>query len=312
MLLSCIRMEYLQASLTPPETGRTPQPAPEPTGSRFTGARARSRGPVRTVTVASGKGGVGKTNVVANLAVALRAMGQDVLILDADMGSNNLDVLLHLSPQRNIAQVLSGEMRLEDVVVDGPHGIKVLPGAFGAQELTRLDRNQRMRLLEAFDAYDADVDVLLIDTPAGISENVAFFCVASRETLVVTVPEPTAAAGARALIDVLSTRYREKRFTLLVNSARSEADALEAYRVLSATPGGLRDVSLDYIGYIPLDASVQDAVRSQAPFIDMFPDGPASRSVREIASRILERPGGDVKGTLQFFLENLFSAAAGE
>lgn len=267
---------------------------------------------MRTVTVASGKGGVGKTNVVANLAVALRAMGQDVLILDADMGSNNLDVLLHLSPQRNIAQVLSGEMRLEDVVVDGPHGIKVLPGAFGAQELTRLDRNQRMRLLEAFDAYDADVDVLLIDTPAGISENVAFFCVASRETLVVTVPEPTAAAGARALIDVLSTRYREKRFTLLVNSARSEADALEAYRVLSATPGGLRDVSLDYIGYIPLDASVQDAVRSQAPFIDMFPDGPASRSVREIASRILERPGGDVKGTLQFFLENLFSAAAGE
>ncbi len=267
---------------------------------------------MRTVTVASGKGGVGKSNVVANLAVAFRSMGKDVLILDADMGSNNMEVLLRLAPRHNIAQVLSGEMRLEEVVVEGPHGIRVLPGAFGAQELTSLDKVQRMRLLDAFDAYDVGTDVLLVDTPAGISENVAFFCIASRDTVVVTVPEPTAVSGARALIEVLSTRYGEKRFTILVNSARSEADALDAYRGLSSGPEGLRNVSLDYIGCIPLDASVQDAVRSQRPFMDMFPDGPASRNVREIASRILERPGGDVKGTLQFFLENLLSAAAGE
>ncbi len=312
MLLWSMRMENMHASLMPRDAGRMPPPVPGPAESRSPGHVTRPRKPVRTVTVASGKGGVGKTNVVANLAVALRSMGRNVLVLDADMGSNNIDVLLNLSPRRSIAQVLSGEMRLEDVVVEGPHGIRVLPGAFGAQELTRLDKVQRMRLLDAVDAYEADIDVLLVDTPAGISENVAFFCVASRETVVVTVPEPTAVAGARALIDVLSTRYREKRFTVLVNSARSEADALEAYRSLSSTPEGARNVSLDYIGYIPHDASVQDAVRSQAPFVDMFPDGPASRSVREIALRIVERPGGDVKGTLPFFLENLFSAAAGE
>lgn len=271
----------------------------------------KGRKPVRTVAVASGKGGVGKTNVVANLAVALRAMGKQVLILDADVGLSNVDVLLHLVPRHNVAHVLSGEKCLDEVLIEGPHGIKVLPAAFGAQELTHLDTDQRMRLLDAINACDAGIDVLLVDTPAGISENVAFFCVASQETVVVTAPEPTAVTGACALIKVLSTRYGEKRFTVLVNSVRSEAEAMEVYRALSSIAGMLLNVSLDYLGHIPYDACVQDAVRSQAPFVDMFPDGPASRKVREIALRILERPGGDTKGTFQFFIENLISAAAG-
>jgi len=270
-----------------------------------------ARKPVRTVTVASGKGGVGKTNVVTNLAIALRSMGKEVLILDADVGLSNVDILLHLAPRHNISHVLSGEKSLKEVIIDGPRGIKVLPAASGAQELTNLDEFQRMRLLDAFNAYDGGIDVLLIDAPAGISENVAFFCIASQEIVVVTAPEPTALTSAYALIKVLSLRYREKRFGILVNSARSEEDATEVYRNLSVAAGELLNVSLDYIGYIPLDASVQDAVRSQTAFVDMFPDGPASRKVREIASRFLERPAGDVKGTLQFFLENLFSAAAG-
>ncbi len=269
-----------------------------------------TRKPVRTVTVASGKGGVGKTNVVTNLAIALRSMGKEVLILDADVGLSNVDILLHLAPRHNIAHVLSGEKSLEDVIIDGPHGIKVLPAASGAQELTNLDDLQRMRLLDAFNAYDAGIDVLLIDAPAGISGNVAFFCIASQEIVVVTAPEPTALTGAYALIKVLSLRYREKRFGILVNSARSEEDATEVYRNLSIAAGELLNVSLDYVGCIPLDASVHDAVRSQRAFVDMFPEGPASRKVREIASRFLERPDGDVKGTLQFFLANLFSAAA--
>lgn len=268
------------------------------------------RKPVRTVTVSGGKGGVGKTNVVTNLAVALRSMGKEVLILDADVGLGNVDVLLRLAPRHNIAHLLSGEKSLEQIIVDGPHGIKVVPAASGAQELTNLDEFQRMRLLDAINAYDGGLDVLLIDTPAGISENAAFFCIASQEIVVVTAPEPTALAGAYALIEVLSLRYREKRFGILVNSARGEEDATEVYRNLSVAAGRLLNVSLDYIGYVPLDASVGDAVRSQRPFVDMFPDGPASRKIREIASRFLERPGGDVKGTLQFFIENLFSAAA--
>ncbi len=302
-------MDRPEAGAADERNGQTALQAPDRRGLRAPWGRKKCRKPVRTLTVASGKGGVGKTNVVANLAVALRALGKEVLVLDADMGSNNVDVLLHLAPRHSIAEVLNGEQGLDEVVVAGPHGIKVLPGAFGAQALKSLDTLQRMRLLDAFDSYDAGIDVLLVDTPAGISDDVAFFCIASQETVVVTAPEPTAVSGARALIGVLSSHYGEKRFTVLVNSARGEADALEAYRSLSSA-SGLLNVSLDYLGYIPLDASVPDAVRSQRPFVDMFPEGPASRKVREIASRILERPGGGAKGTLQFFLEDLFSAAA--
>ncbi len=269
-----------------------------------------ARKPVRTIAVASGKGGVGKTNVVTNLAIALRSMGKDVLILDADVGLSNVDILLRLTPRHTIAHILSGAKSMEEVIIEGPHGIKVLPAAFGAQDLTNLDEFQRMRLLDAFNAYDGGIDVVLIDTSAGISENVAFFCIASREILVVTTPEPTALAGAYGLIKVLSLRYREKRFSILVNAARSEEDATDVYRKMSIAAGGFLNASLDYMGYIPLDACVHDAVRAQMPFIDMFPDGPASRKVREIASRLLDRSAGDVKGTLQFFIENLYTAAA--
>ncbi|PJA56912.1 MAG: flagellar synthesis regulator FleN, partial [Rhodocyclales bacterium CG_4_9_14_3_um_filter_68_10] len=141
----------------------------------------RNGKPIRTIAIASGKGGVGKTNVVANMAIALQKMGKKILILDADLGLSNVDILLHLAPRYNIQHVISGEKRLSDVIVEGPFGIKVLPASSGVQELTHLDAFQRMRLLEEFETYEEDIDILLIDTSAGISENVAFFCVASQE-----------------------------------------------------------------------------------------------------------------------------------
>jgi flagellar biosynthesis protein FlhG len=270
----------------------------------------RKKKPVRTITVASGKGGVGKTNVVANLAIALRKMGKEVLILDADLGLSNVDILLHLAPRYNIQHVLQGEKRLRDVIVEGPCGIKVLPASSGVQELTRLDEFQRMRLLEEFDAYDEDIDVLLIDTSAGISENVAFFCIASQEIIVVTSPEPTALTDAYALIKVLFTRYQEKEFRILVNSARSAADAMDVYRKLSVAADRFLNVSLDYLGYLPFDKSVSDAVRAQKPFLEMSPRGAASLALNELASRFADPPEESVKGTLQFFIGNLFAVGS--
>jgi flagellar biosynthesis protein FlhG len=267
----------------------------------------RNRKTVRTITIASGKGGVGKTNVVANLAIALRKMGKEVLILDADLGLSNVDILLHLAPRYNIQHVIRGEKRLKDVIVEGPHGIKVLPASSGVQELTHLDAFQRMRLLEEFEAYEEDIDVLLIDTSAGISENVAFFCVASREIVIVTSPEPTALTDAYALIKVLFTRYQEKEFRVLVNSARNSADAKEVYRKLATAADRFLSVSLDYLGYLPYDKSVHEAVRAQKPFLDMFPDGPASKALGELASRFAEPAREDAKGGLQFFIGNLFA-----
>jgi flagellar biosynthesis protein FlhG len=267
----------------------------------------RNRKPVRTITIASGKGGVGKTNVVANLAIALRKMGKEVLILDADLGLSNVDILLQLAPRYNIQHVIRGEKRLKDVIVEGPHGIKVLPASSGVQELTHLDAFQRMRLLEEFEGYDGDIDVLLIDTSAGISENVAFFCVASREIVIVTSPEPTALTDAYALIKVLFTRYQEKDFRILVNSARNPADAKEVYRKLAVAADRFLNVSLDYLGYLPYDKSVHEAVRAQKPFLDMFPGGPASLALGEIASRFAEPVPEEAKGGLQFFMGNLFA-----
>jgi len=263
---------------------------------------------VKTIAVASGKGGVGKTNVVANLAIAMTACDMNVMILDADLGLSNIDVLLHLAPRNNIQHVLSGEMSLRDVVIEGPHGIKILPASSGVQELTALDEFQRLKIMEEFEAYDNDVDVLLIDTAAGISENVAFFCIAAQEIVIVTSPEPTAITDAYALIKVLCTRYQEKEFHVLVNSVKSPEEGCEVFRRLSSATEKFLNISLDYLGDLPFDEAVPRAVRAQKAFIDAYPNTPPSRRIREMALKFSGQ-GTKVKGTLQFFIGNLLSAS---
>ena len=264
---------------------------------------------VRTITVTSGKGGVGKTNMVANLAIALSKAGKEVLVFDADLGLSNIDVLLDLAPKYNIEHVLNGEKGLEDVIIEGPCGIKILPASSGVQEMTELDELQRMRLVEAFDAYDANMDYLIIDTGAGISSNVAFFCIASQEIIVVTSAEPTSLTDAYALIKVLFTRYQEKDFKILVNSAKGPADALEVFRRLSLAAEKFLNISLDYLGYIPRDESVSKAVRAQKAFIDVYPGSIASTQINEIAAKLSSESGNKVKGSMQLFFGNLLKGS---
>ncbi|HMK50601.1 MAG TPA: MinD/ParA family protein, partial [Thermodesulfovibrionales bacterium] len=214
------------------------------------------RKPVKTIAITSGKGGVGKTNVTANLALEIRKSGKNVMILDADLGLSNIDVLFQLTPRYNLQHVLGGEMELRDIVIEGPRGVKILPAGSGVQELTALDEFQRLKLLEGFDSYDADIDYLIIDTAAGISENVAFFCIASQEIVVVTTPEPTAITDAYALIKVLFTRYQEKQFKVLVNCVRDAEEGFEVFRSLSKVAERFLNISLDYMGFIPFDDSL--------------------------------------------------------
>ena len=263
---------------------------------------------VKTVAITSGKGGVGKTNVVANLAVAIKKFGKDVLIMDADLGLSSIDVLLNVAPRYTIQHVLNSEMRLQDILIDGPKGIKILPAGSGVQELTALNEFQRLKIMEEFDAFDCDVDVLLIDTAPGISENVAFFCIAAQEIIIITSQEPTSLTDAYALIKVLSTRYQEKKFFIIVNSVRSSHEGFEVFRRLSLVTERFLNISLDYLGYIPSDPDVQEAVRSQKAFVDIYPNSLATRQVYEIATKVL-RPNDTVKGTLQFFIGNLLASS---
>jgi flagellar biosynthesis protein FlhG len=269
-------------------------------------ARSAEDDGFRVIAVASGKGGVGKTNVVANLAVALCRHGKQVIVIDADLALANIDTLLGLHPKVTLRHVLLGECSIADALLDGPAGVRIVPAASGFEELTSLDRAQRLHLLEEIDRLEDAFDVLLIDTAAGISPNVLFFTVAAQETMVVTTPEPTSLTDAYALIKVLARRYAETEFGVLVNMARNEAEARRAYQHLCRVAERFLNVSLRYEGQIPFDHELPEAVRRQSAVLDFAPSSPASRAFDFLAERIVNAPTSiRAKGGLQFFFRRL-------
>jgi len=262
----------------------------------------------RVISVGSGKGGVGKTNVVANLAFAFTRLGKEVLILDADLGLANIDVLLGLTPRYTIQHLLNREKTVTEILTRGPGGMWVLPASSGVLELVDLDESQKLFLLNELDLIAETVDVLLIDTGAGISSNVLYFNTAAEESIVVMTPEPTSITDAYALIKVLSQRYRKERFTLLVNSAKNGQEAKEAFRKISmAVDRFLGSTSLDYLGFIPFDERVSLAVKNQRPVLEIYPQALSSRSFMEMAKVLAEKPmPPSAHGQIQFFWQHLF------
>ncbi len=242
---------------------------------------------VRVVSITSGKGGVGKTNIVVNLAYALTLQGKRIMILDADVGLANVDILLGLTPKYTIQHLLNGEKRLTDILVKGPGGMWVLPASSGVQELSELTREQRLQLLSAFETLDENIDVLIIDTGAGISSNVMYFNVAAHEVIVVVSPEPTSITDAYALMKVMSLRYAEHHFNLLVNGVKSKEDADEVFKKLSMVAERFLNISITYLGHIPYDNHVRKAVRRQKIVMEYFPNASVSVAFRELADKFL-------------------------
>ena len=257
----------------------------------------------RIVAVSSGKGGVGKTNCVANLALFYASLNKRVLILDADLGLSNIDVLFGIAPKYNLKHVLLGEKRIKDIIATGPLGIMIFPASSGVRELTGMSDKQRLRLISELDGFDLPFDVFLIDTGAGISDNVLFFCSAAQETVVVVTPEPTSIADAYALIKVLSRDFGEKNFRVLVNTARSDKEAFDTFRKLAIVADKFLNLSIDYLGFLPFDQHVKDAIIAQKGYIAMYPNSNFSKRLAGIGKKLLENPLNNVKGNVQFFLK---------
>jgi flagellar biosynthesis protein FlhG len=244
----------------------------------------------RVIAITSGKGGVGKTNIVANLGLALSRRGKRVLVLDADLGLGNLDVLLGIAPRYNLSHVLNGEREIDEVLVEGPGGLLILPAASGLQDLTRLEGAKRRRLVAALERLLGEVDVMLIDTAAGISSDVMYFNISAHDILVVVSPEPTSITDAYALMKVLSLRYSERRFNLLVNMARDEEEAGDVFRQLKLVADRFLAIELDFVGHVPNDAHVPRSVMRQKLVSDIFPECPAAQCFDKLGRYFGHRP----------------------
>ncbi len=263
--------------------------------------------PTRVFSVASGKGGVGKTAVVANIGTCLAKTGKRVLIFDADLGLANIDVVFGLNPLYNLNHFFSGEKDLESVMVDGPHGLKIMPAGSGIQSFIKLNADQKLQLIDGLDSLGYDFDFVLIDTEAGISENVTYFASASQHIIVITTPDPTAITDAYALMKLLSLKYHEKHFNLIVNMVQNEQEALDVFRKLSMVSNRYLDISIDYIGSIPSDPQMKEAIRKQQVFVDRFSSSRTSAAFSHLAERLTATPlSNSPKGTIQFFWRKLF------
>jgi len=247
-------------------------------------------GGTRVIAVTSGKGGVGKTNIVANLAYTLTRLGKRVLVFDADLGLGNMDVLLGKAPRYNLSHVIKGEKNIDEITVAGPGGMLILPASSGVQHMTELTPAQRVRILSALDTLMQGIDVLLIDTAAGISSNVMYFNVTAQEVIVVVTPEPTAITDAYALMKVMSLKYAEKKFNLIVNMVSGEAEARDVHRQLSMVSKRFLDISIDYLGHIPKDGDLTRCVRGQKLVTEQRPGAAASASISTIARSLDAMP----------------------
>ncbi len=274
--------------------------------------RTRTRtGVTRVISFTSGKGGVGKTNTVVNVALGLARLGRSVLVFDADLGLANVDVMLGLRVEATLHDVLEGHASLEDIIISGPEGISIVPASSGIEEICNLDAQKQARLIESVEEVAGTYDYLLIDTSAGISADVMFFNSASSEIFCVVSPEPTSITDAYALIKVLSRNYGERSISILVNNASTEQEALVAYRRLERATSRFLQINLRYLGFIPSDESVRAAILEQRGVLEVYPTSPASRAITQLTSRIdaefLERK---VKGGMQFFFKQLLEISA--
>jgi len=263
--------------------------------------------------VTSGKGGVGKTNIVGNLAISYQRMNKKVLIFDADLGLANIDIIFGINPKYTIEDVIKGEKELSQIIAKGPEGVAIIPASSGVQELSHLTEGHKINLLNEFDLLNNMYDILLIDTGAGISSNVLYFNLAAQERIVVVTPEPTSITDAYALIKVMFKQHGTKEFILLLNMVKDESEAISVYKHLSrVVEKFMGSISLDYAGHIPYDKHIHESVSRREPVTCCYPQSVSSQSFKQLAEYLLNQSDGKRHdGSIKFFLKKLMVGETG-
>ena len=242
----------------------------------------------RVITVTSGKGGVGKTNITINLGIAFAEMGLRVIILDADFGLANIDVLFGIIPKYTLLDVISNQKNVLEVLCDGPNRVKFISGGSGVEELVKLDKNQIQRFVNNISLLDKLADIIIIDTGAGLSERVMSFVMAADEVLLVTTPEPTSITDAYALIKMVSIRDKNKEIKVIVNRAENNSEARDILNKLSLVAERFLSLKLSPLGYVLNDEAVIKAVKSQQPFILSYPKSQAAKQIKDISKALVD------------------------
>ena len=263
----------------------------------------------RVFSVTSGKGGVGKTNIVANLALAFRRMGKRVLIFDGDLGLANIDIVFGVHPEYNISHVISGEKELTQVITEVRQGISIIPALSGEESLSDMGESQKLSLLSEFESLENMYDVVLVDTAAGISTNVIYFNLAAEECIVVVTGEPTSITDAYGIIKVLFG-HGAKRFKILINMVSGPDEAKSVYYTISkAAERFLKGSVTEYMGFIPADKKVREAVIARVPLLEKFPESPPAKAISELAEKLFAAPRRtDLDGNIKFFMQRLLRA----
>ncbi|MGQ0621030.1 MAG: MinD/ParA family protein [Panacagrimonas sp.] len=262
--------------------------------------------PVQVIAVTSGKGGVGKTSVSVNLATAMAMSGKQVMLLDGDLGLANVDVMLGLQPSYNLAHVLDGQCTLDDTILEGPAGLMVVPASSGKKNMAELTRAENAGLIRAFSELVRPLDVMIIDTAAGIADSVITFTQAAQEVIVVICNDPSSLTDAYALIKVLNRDHGVERVQVLANMVQNLTEAKEVYDNLRRVAERFLDVTLNFIGCVPQDEWLKRAIRKQQAVVQAYPNCVSAQAFIQLAKKAESwgMPKG-ARGNLEFFVERL-------
>ncbi len=259
-----------------------------------------SRTQPRIITVTSGKGGVGKSNIVINLGISLARMGKRVLIIDADLGLANVDILLGLRNRFNLQHVMDGRMKLKDIVVSGPAGIKVVPGSSGIPDIANMTSRRRQHFIASFKELEDEADIILIDTSAGMTKNVIKFALMADDIILITTPEPSSITDAYAMIKVISIEKPTAKVSLIANFTRTETQATEVTSKIAEVAWQFLNFHVDILGSLPNDPCVPRAVMQRRPWAELYPRAAATKAITQLAGRILNGDAESAAGETGF------------